>query len=48
MDLGAFGEEVFEGGVGVFSVVDVRKGFKRRVLSSIVPYRQVVWMLHHC
>lgn len=48
MNLGALGEEILEGGVGVFPVVDVGKGFKRRVLLAIIPYRQVVRILHRC
>lgn len=45
LDSRSFREKIFEGWVGVFTMIDVREWLERRILFAIVPDGQVVWIL---
>jgi hypothetical protein len=44
-DLGAFWQKALEAWVGIFAVLDVLKWLPWWVLLTVVPDRQVVWVL---
>ena len=45
LNLAAFRKEVFESGVCVFAVFNVVEKLQRRILLSVIPRREVLWVL---
>jgi hypothetical protein len=45
LDLGSFGQEVFQGCICILAMIDMSERLKGRVFLAVVPSGQVGWIL---